>query len=459
MKKSVEDFGAIGDGSTINTLAIQECINFVHIHGGGVVSISNGEYVSGTLYLKSNVTIDVEASAILKGSPDILDYRNDTHYNRYRNEKDMDKCFIYAQDQTNIALVGSGEINGNAEAFPNSNDNQRPMLIRFLRCSHIRVANLRLIGAAAWTTAFLDSNYIWAENLFIKNVRHYNGDGLNFDGSRSIFVNHCCVDGTDDNLCLQAGSKDFPVENVHISNCQFTSICAGIRIGLKSIGDIRNVVITNCTMKNVYKEGIKIECTEGGNISDISIDNLSMYNVSKPIYILLNNHFERDQPGNSIQLTHIPEIGTLKRIMISNLIATDGPEMIVPRLRFGRDIMGAPWYNGIRVDAEREHPIVDLTFENIRYTSIGGVKVTDIPEYYPEVLDQLKYPGHETSGNYYPNWSRTAFMDIRNVRGLYLSNVIFSVQHFDERPPYLIERCLVDKEEIQVRNLDDTNHL
>lgn len=444
------DLGAAGNGKTVHTGLLQQAIDSCYEAGGGTVLLDHGTYVSGTLHLKSGVTLEIAVSAILLASPDIRDYGDDTHYNRYKNETDMDRCFIYAEDQEDICIKGQGQICGNEGAFPNPGSIYRPMLIRFLRCTRIRLEGVRLIDSAAWNTAFLDSSYIWVRDVEIKNYRKYNGDGLNFDGCRHVFVDGCSITGTDDNLCLQAGSKDYPVEGIHISNCEFTSICAAIRIGLKSIGDIRDVVISNCTMRNVWKEGIKVECTEGGNISDITISNITMQSVSKPIYILLNNRYAPGQPGNSIGLNRVPEIGTLKRLMFTNIIAVDGPELFGAQLRFGRDLMGASWFNGIRVDAEADHQIEDLTFANIRYTSAGGVKLTDIPETYPPVLDQLIHPDEVTSGNYYPDWSRTAFMDIRNVKGLYLSNVVFASQRPDERPAWLLEGCDICKQEIDV---------
>lgn len=451
MVRNITDSRAVGDGKTVNTDIIQQAIDACHEAGGGTVLLEHGTFVSGTLYLKSGVTLEIASSAVLLASPDIRDYGEDTHYNRYKNETDMDRCFLYAQEQRNICIRGLGQINGNEGAFPNPGSIYRPMLMRFLRCTNIRLEGLRLIDSAAWNTAFLDSSYIWVRDVEIKNYRKYNGDGLNFDGCSHVFVDGCSITGTDDNLCLQAGSREYPVEHIHISNCEFTSICAAIRIGLKSIGDIRNVAVSNCTMRNVWKEGIKVECTEGGNISDISINNITMRNVSKPIYVLLNNRYAPDQPGNSIELEAVPEIGTLKRLMFTNIMAVDGPELFGPQYRFGRDLMGAPWFNGIRVDAEDNHKIEDLTFENIRYSSAGGVKQSDIPDTYPEVLDQLKYPDEITSGNYYPDWSRTAFMDIRNVKGLHLSNVVFESQRADERPAYLLEKCEIRKQEIYVK--------
>lgn len=267
--------------------------------------LKNGVFLSGTIYLKSNISLEIDASACLLASPDINSYGSDTHHNRYRNEPELDRCFIFAENADNIELCGNGIINGNAEFFPNSNNIYRPMMIRFLNCRNIRLHDLRLYNSAAWTTAFLDSERIFISNIDIKNSKNYNGDGLDFDGCSHIFVSGCSIQGTDDNLCLQSSS--LPVNDVHISNCSFSSVCAAIRIGLKSIGSISDVHISHCSMKNVWREGIKIECSEGGNISDINIQDITMNDVSRPIFILLNNRFEPDDLGSSLELDHIPE--------------------------------------------------------------------------------------------------------------------------------------------------------
>ena len=340
------------------------------------------------------------------------------------------------------------------------------MMIRFLRCRDVKLKGIKLYQSAAWTTAFLDSENIWVEDLEICNDKRYNGDGLDFDGCRNVFVARCRISGTDDNLCLQAGSREYPVENVHISDCHFTSICAGIRIGLKSIGDIRNVTVSGCTFQNVWREGIKIECTEGGNISDICIQGNTMHNVSRPVFILLNNRME--EIGSSVELKEMPEIGTLRRVTISGLTARDDEEMEKIHYRFQDDVMGRPEFGGIRVDANKDHPIENLVFQNIDYTAIGGVRLDEIPEGYPEVPDYkagdtAKYNktgdksdiGLDTgkteaavSENYYPDWSRTTHLDIRNVKNLILAQVILSTVHEDERPKYLVEGCRCLKEEI-----------
>lgn len=436
-----KDYGAAGDGIHDDTGAIQAAIDDAHNSGGGKVIFDGGNFISGTIYLKSNISVEITSSARLTAIPDIRRYGENTHHNRYKNERELDRCFIFAENAENIELCGEGIINGSAEAFPNKGSIYRPMMIRFLNCKNIRLHGLRLYNSAAWTTAFLDSVNVFVSNVDIQNDRNYNGDGLDFDGCSHVFVSGCSVNGTDDNLCLQ--SSGLPVRDVHISNCRFSSICAAVRIGLKSIGDISDVYISHCEMKNVWREGIKIECSEGGSISNINIHDISMKDVSRPIFILLNNRFEPEGLGSSAELTRMPEIGTVSDIIVSDITAVDSEEMKNTHYRFGDDIMGSPKFSGIRVDAEKNHPVCNLTLRNITYKFIGGVKLSDIPKEYPEVVDKLLNTAAVSSENYYPDWSRAAFMDIRNVRALTLNNISCSAVYPDERPDIIKERCVM----------------
>ena len=132
------DFGAIADGRTKDTVAVQAAIDAAASHGG-TVRLAGGIFVCGTLYLKSNVALEITNSATLLASPDIADYGTDTHHNRYRNELELDRCFLFAQDAENVTICGSGVIDGNAAAFPNAGSIYRPMLLRVLRCRNVRV--------------------------------------------------------------------------------------------------------------------------------------------------------------------------------------------------------------------------------------------------------------------------------------------------------------------------------
>lgn len=423
-----KEFGTKADGIAKDTAAIQRAIDSCAQNGGGRVLLEDGIFLSGTLYLKSHVYLEIAESALLKASPEIFDYGTDTHHNRYRNETELDRCFLFAQNAENFGLIGYGMIDGNAESFPNAEDKYRPMMLRLLNCKQFHLEHLRLMNAAAWTTCFLDSEYIWVHGVDIRNEKRYNGDGLDFDGCRHVWISDCHIKGTDDNLCLQSSGRT--TEDIHITNCAFTSVCAGIRIGLKSIGDIQNVVISNCTLHGIYREGVKIECTEGGAIRDILIENVTMRNVRRPLYFLLNQRFEPDDLGSSVELTAMPEVGKMERIRVSGLTAIDEECMSEIQYRFTDDVMGEPKFNGIRIDATKGHAIKDVVLRDVYYHSIGGVKKDEIPTEYPEQAE-----------NYWPDWSRCAFADIRRVKGLLLDHVVCDSEKEDERVPVFIEEC------------------
>ena len=108
----IRDFGALGDGMTVNTTAIQAAIDACGKHGHGRVFVKGGKYVTGTIYLKDNVTLHIAAGAALLGSTNIRDYTTDTHKNMYKNEPSLDRCLIFARKADSIGLEGNGVIDG-----------------------------------------------------------------------------------------------------------------------------------------------------------------------------------------------------------------------------------------------------------------------------------------------------------------------------------------------------------
>lgn len=284
---NVCELGAVGDGKSEDTIFIQKGIDAA-AERKCVLYIPEGTYLIGTIYLKSDVTMLLDEQAVLLGSPDIAQYGENTHFNRYCNEPYMDKCLIYAEDCKNINLFG-GTYNGNGEAFYQENvpDTEHPMLFRFLRAENIRMEKINIRMPAGWSTAFIE-----CENIHIKEVdivsRHFNGDGLDFDSCRSVFVSECRMDTSDDCLCIQNSVAGRTCEHIMVRNCIMSSRWAAVRIGLLNSGDIEDVIISECIFHDVVCSGFKIQATEAGAIRNLLIDNILMKNVARPLFITSN---------------------------------------------------------------------------------------------------------------------------------------------------------------------------
>lgn len=293
---SVTDFKTIGDGMEKDTKAVQKAIDTCHLEGGGTVFFPRGKYLCGTLYLKSNVALDISHNATLIASSESVDYPEDTHMQLYHDETRMDRCFIFAKDCENISICGTGTIHGNGELFTT----ERPMMIRYLNCTNIKIRDVNMISPASWTNAFINCSYINVSGIHIKSRAKPNGDGLDFDACKHVMVTNCNFDCSDDCICLQNSFEDELCTYVTISNCIFKSQWAGIRIGLLSCGDISNVTVTNCIFTNINCSGLKIQSSEGATLKNMTFSNLIMENVQRPIFMTANRFRERIERPDEI---------------------------------------------------------------------------------------------------------------------------------------------------------------
>ena len=160
---NIEEFGAIGDDKTLCTEAVQNAIDACNENGGGRVVIPAGKsFIIGTIYLKSDVTLYLENGSTLKSTTDYNLYATDTYKTRYKLEKHMNRCLIYAEDAHNISIEGKGTIDGNALKEYFNYETGRPMLMRFLRCNDFHVSNVTIINPASWTT-----DWVFCDNITV----------------------------------------------------------------------------------------------------------------------------------------------------------------------------------------------------------------------------------------------------------------------------------------------------
>ncbi|MEM6643186.1 MAG: glycoside hydrolase family 28 protein [Bacteroidota bacterium] len=413
---SIAEFGAINDGQTLNTLAVQKAIDACTSAGGGRVLVDGGGvYIIGTIYLKSNVTLHIANGTTLQGSTKLEDYSEDTHGIMYRRESHMDRCLIYAENVNSIAIEGYGTIDGNG--FPENFSGQRPMLLRFKDCKRIHLNDVQLINPAAWTSAFLYCDDISVSGITIISRANKNGDGLDFDGCTNVRVTNSNFDNSDDSICLQASLPEKPCRDITVSNCIFSTKWGGIRIGLLSRGDIEHVTVTNCIFKNIDDSGLKIQQCEGGKMSHMTFSNLTMRNVPRPIFMTFaSQRAARNYPKGTYE-----PLDRMHNFNFDNIVI-DNSQLDMNSAFF---ITGMP-----------EHKIEDVSISNVQFTISGEGTLADAQKVVKEYnLETLK--GH------WPEFGRVGTLPafgfyVRHVEGLFLDNINIELLNADARPAVIL---------------------
>ena len=415
---SIGEYGAIGDGSTVNTAAIQQAIDACHAAGGGAVYIPSGTYCTGTIELKSRVELVLAPGAVLLGSPRIADYRCDCGENRYRGEPEMDRCLIFARGAQDIGIRGQGIINGNGAltVFPNADDpgRNRPMLMRLIDCRGIRVREVTFHDPAGWTSAWISCHDIVVDGITIHSRVNDNGDGLDFDGCTRVRVSNSDFDTSDDCICLQTSHLDTPCRDVVISNCTFCSKWAGIRIGLLSRANLESVTVSNCTFRDISDAGLKIQMCEGATLQNMVFGNLVMQRVPRPIFVTLaGQRCCVDAPPG------IPAPGQLRRLHFHDILIDNSELDLDSHLV----ISGVPG-----------HVVEDISLSNISLLSRGGAGADLADPGGVVELDPDGLAGHWPEYYCFKRILPAAGLYARHVRGLRLQNLDLRTVEADARP-------------------------
>ena len=427
--------GAKGDGTTMNTQAIQQAVDACHDAGGGVVSVPKGVFLTGSLRLKSGVILRVEKDAILRGSTNIADYAVETaelHWNQFSIFKTFNvqyrPALIYAEDAEQIGLEGSGVIDGQGRekgVFPNKDDAQRrhPILIRFEQCRDVKLTGLTLIDPGMVTTFFVRSTDIQIERVTVRSrTSAAFGNAFVFAGSRRVRIKDCDADCKDDCITFMNFHPDWPNEDIDISGCRLTTNWCAIRIGCESFGATRRLSMRDCTFTDC-QGGIKIESAGGQTHEDLSFSNIEMTKVCQPIMVLASRF-----AMSKHHQTRRPPIGHIRNVRFEHIKAVVGDggvlrskrEWLPPFKRFCMAVVSGP---GSRIE--------NISFSDIDITFPGGgtaeqASRLDVGELL-EAFDYLKWAVP------FDTDLPASALYLRHVKGVRLENVRFAVEKPDAR--------------------------
>lgn len=428
-------FGIKTDGIALNTKSIQFAVDYINNNGGGRLVFSSGKYLSGTIYLKSNVTLQLDAGAVLLGSLNPFDY-----------DRKGFTALVFAFKQNNIGITGKGTIDGQGKLLATNvieviekglisdpskygrpSAENRAMLLYFRECKDVVINSTTFKNSACWTATYDQCKNLFIDNIKVNSTNYWNEDGIDIVDCEDVQLSNSYIDAADDGICLKSHDGSKACKNILISNNTIRSSANGIKFGTASNGGFENVRILNNIVFNTYRSAIALEAVDGGSIENIEIDGLQSLHSGNLIFLRIGQRVTGKK-------------SRMENIRISNVVADipatkpdagysyEGPEEDQPRnISPAIIIVGLP---GVFIS--------NITLKNISFKHSGGGKkqyanisldklntIPEIPAQYPDfsMFKEL------------PSWGIFA----KHATGIRFENITMLCQRKDFRIPVVLD--------------------
>lgn len=474
----ITSYGAKGDSATLNSEYIQTAIDEAYKAGGGIVYVPNGVFMSGTFFLKSNVTLRLAEGAKILGSTHIKDYKALTWGH---NVDRQPYHLIVAIEQENIAIEGRGTIDGNGEFFweeyeKDANGNMvvprwlRPKkmkispLIEIIRCKNTTIKDINVKTGGGWNIHVFDCDLIKIQGVnIVNNLYSPNSDGIDITGCHDVIISDCYIKTCDDAICLKTTPDSRDCKRVTVTNCVMETLCVGLKLGcVESFKNMTDVTFSNCIV-NKSSRAIGIYLKEDALYENITITNITA-NTNAPLIfnrpLIIMAHRANPQKG----------FGTIRNVMVSNFICNTEGRIILTAEKgctienvVMRDIMlrypyiedPAPMVPGsgsAQFPDQKKHPGVGEAHAAIVADNIKNMAVDNIIIDWPmstEVPTDWRHPERIENGSprihqYDYSKVRQAEFKVlwgRNLIGGYLNNPLAASSDFSNK--YKLENSTI----------------
>lgn len=427
---NVRTYGALGDGKNLDSKAINQAIEIAANAGGGTVYLPAGNYLSGSIHLKSNISLYLDQGATIiatsENPGEVYDQEEQTINKTYQDSghSHFHNALLWGENLHDVSILGPGTIWGKGLIKDYKKDSKEAnKSLVFYKCRNVIIRDVTFFHAG-WFAILATG----VDNLTIDNLKmDTNRDGMDIDCCRNVRISNCSVNSPyDDGICLKSTyALGFAraTENVTITNCQVSAYDEGsfldatykredkeayrtgrIKFGTESNGGFKNIAISNCVFS--YCHGLALETVDGGLLEDVTINNITMKDIiSAPIFLRLGARMRGPQGT---------PVGELRRVSISNIRVynSDAAQSCV--------ITGIPG-----------HDIKDLELNNIRIYTSGGSKAQDATKV-PEL--EKNYPEPSMFGT-----TPAYGVYVRHVDGIKLKDVEVSYINEDERPAFVMD--------------------
>src|SRR5665213_2160440 len=446
----VRDFGAMGDGTNLDSPAINRAIQAAAQAGAGTVFVPAGTYLCGSIHLTNNLNLHLDAGAVIFGAPQAMsayDLTEPWHGQAYQDggHTYFHNSLIWGENLTNVSITGTGMINGGGLVRDDglldtmcgfskwSPANRTPQLenshppsrlgnkaIALKLCRNVLIRDITIVHGGHFAVLVTGCDDLTVDNVTMDTDR----DGMDIDCCRNTTVSNCRINSPhDDGLCLKstfALGRNVITEHLTIVNCQVSGFQEGtlldgtlkpsrngtgrIKFGTESSGGFRNCTVANCTFRSCH--GLALEEVDGGIMDNITIQNLTMMDVRDyAIYITT---------GKRNRTTGVTTNSRGRNILISNVIADGVGKMS------GIQIMGLP-----------EQPVEGVRLENIRLTSNGGGTAQDAAIHPKELGNGYPEPGKIGTLPAYGIFARhVKYLELANITVNFLTNDLRSAASF-----------------------------